>query len=44
MQTAFGPFGMRGAAPLPCAGGWQEQPAALMDCFAALDDMTATKD
>lgn len=29
------------AAPLPCAGTWQDQPAALMDAFGYLDGVLA---
>jgi len=32
-------LGTRGHAALPCPGGWQDQPAALMDAFALLDRM-----
>jgi hypothetical protein len=31
----------RGATPFPCPGGWQDQPAALMDAFSILDGFVA---
>lgn len=33
-----------GPAPLPCPGAVGEQPAALMDAFAMLDNWTAAKE
>lgn len=37
------PPGIRGPAPLPCAGAWQDQPAALLDAFALLDCFLAAE-
>lgn len=42
MQAAPAFLGGRGAAPLPCAGSWQDQPAALMDAFQLLDSFTGS--
>lgn len=36
-------MGARGATPYPCAGGWQDQPAALMDAFLLLDGMATNE-
>jgi hypothetical protein len=44
MQSVLGPFGMRGATAYPCQGAWQDQPAKLMDAFAALDAMVDRKE
>ncbi|MES1985478.1 MAG: hypothetical protein V4461_11045 [Pseudomonadota bacterium] len=38
-RAGIGPMGARGEAPLPCAGAWIDQPAALMDAFLLLDGM-----
>ena len=43
LQAPIGLLGHRAAAPYPCPGGWQDQPAALMDAFAMLDAMTANE-
>lgn len=44
MQAPIGLLGARGGTPYPSAGGWQDQPAALMDAFALLDHMVERKE
>ncbi|MPT48253.1 MAG: hypothetical protein E2598_07495 [Sphingobium sp.] len=44
MQAPMMMLGVRAAAPYPCPGGWQDQPAALMDAFAILNRLTQGED
>ncbi|MBP6031254.1 MAG: hypothetical protein KA533_07485 [Sphingobium sp.] len=41
LDAPQGVLGVRGAPSLPCAGAWQDQPAALMDAFMILDGILA---